>query len=418
MDHITRRRLLELAGAGAAGVVASRVVGEPVWGTAAGAVESGTEADPPEFRTRLTERYGMRYPIVQAGFSALYVTPELAAAVSNAGGLGCLGAAPEPAEGIRNLIRQTKALTSRPFGMDFVYFPMGGVTIWSPGYEDDKEHRTREINWSCTDRHIDVCIDERIAYVVFFWTAPEARWVKRLKAAGIPVWAQVGSVRGAREAVDWGADVIIAQGMQAGGHCRGYQDAEPTMRQELVARVKEEVPSDIVVLGAGGIADGRTLADALREGAEAAWVGTVFCASEESYAHDEYKRRVVAVENGWAETRASSLFGPEWPGGYTRSIMNRVMRQWQGREDQRTATPGPERIGQHRVGIYTVPGGIPYEMPKFSLMLPTRDTTGDFEEMCLLAGAESAPLVKSVQKAAEIVVQMGEGARLILNRRR
>ena len=186
MDHITRRRLLELAGAGAAGVVASRVVGEPVWGTAAGAVESGTEADPPEFRTRLTERYGMRYPIVQAGFSALYVTPELAAAVSNAGGLGCLGAAPEPAEGIRNLIRQTKALTSRPFGMDFVYFPMGGVTIWSPGYEDDKEHRTREINWSCTDRHIDVCIEERIAYVVFFWTAPEARWVKRLKAAASP----------------------------------------------------------------------------------------------------------------------------------------------------------------------------------------------------------------------------------------
>jgi nitronate monooxygenase len=417
MTEMSRRRLLGLAGAGAAGALTSRLVGEPLLGQPAGAAESDTTADPPEFRTRLTERYGMKYPIVQAGFSALYVTPELAAAVSNAGGLGCLGAAPEPGAGVRNLIRRTKALTDRPFGMDFVYFPMNGNTVWTPGYEDDKEHRTREINWSCNDSHIDACIEEGVAYVVFFWTAPEARWVKRLNDAGIPVWAQVGTVRGALEAVDWGAEVVIAQGMQAGGHCRGYQDAEPTMRQELVPRVKEAVPPEIVVLGAGGIADGQTLANALREGAEAAWVGTVFCASEESYAHDEYKRRVVAVENGWADTRASSLFGPEWPGGYTRAIMNRVMQQWQGKEDQRPSNPTLERIGQHRLAVYTVPGGIPYEMPKFSLMLPTRDTTGDFEEMCLLAGAESAPLVKSIRKAEDIVVDIGEGARAILNRR-
>lgn len=416
MDEISRRRLLGLAGAGAAGLVASHVAGGPL-GTVAGAAASDPAGDPPEFRTRLTDRYAMRYPIVQAGFSALYVTPELAAAVSNAGGLGCLGAAPEPAEGVRNLIRRTKALTQRPFGMDFVYFPMNGTTVWSPGYEDDKEHRTREINWSCSDRHIDACIEEQVAYVVFFWTPPEARWVKRLKEAGISVWAQVGTVRGAQEAVDWGAEVIIAQGMQAGGHVRGYQDAEPTMRQELVPRVKAAVPPEIIVLGAGGIADGRTLAQSLREGAEAAWVGTIFCASEESYAHEEYKRRVVAVENGWADTRPSSLFGPEWPGGYTRAIMNRVMQQWQGKEDQRPSNPPLERIGQHRLAIYTVPGGIPYEMPKFSLMLPTRDTTGDFEEMCLLAGAESSPLVKKVQKAADIVAEMGEGARVVLNRR-
>jgi hypothetical protein len=279
MTEMSRRRLLGLAGAGAAGALTSRLVGEPLLGQPAGAAESDTTADPPEFRTRLTERYGMKYPIVQAGFSALYVTPELAAAVSNAGGLGCLGAAPEPGAGVRNLIRRTKALTDRPFGMDFVYFPMNGNTVWTPGYEDDKEHRTREINWSCNDSHIDACIEEGVAYVVFFWTAPEARWVKRLNDAGIPVWAQVGTVRGALEAVDWGAEVIIAQGMQAGGHCRGYQDAEPTMRQELVPRVKEAVPPEIVVLGAGGIADGQTLANALREGAEAAWVGTVFCAS-------------------------------------------------------------------------------------------------------------------------------------------
>jgi hypothetical protein len=79
-----------------------------------------------------------------------------------------------------------------------------------------------------------------------------------------------------------------------------------------------------------------------------------------------------------------------------------------------TTPPPPGRIGQHRLGVYTVSGGIPYEMPKFSLMLPTRDTTGDFEEMCHLAGAESSPLVNKVQKSATIVHEMGEAARAIL----
>jgi enoyl-[acyl-carrier protein] reductase II len=411
MQEISRRRLLGIAGAGAAGIVGAHLAGGVV---PAGAASGAATSDPPEFRTRLTDRYAMKYPIVQAGISALYVTPELAAAVSNAGGLGCLGAAPEPPEGVWNLIRKTKALTSRPFGMDFVYFPVGGVTLWGPDYENDREHRTREVNWSCTDAHIDACIDEQIAYVVFFWTPPEARWVKRLKAAGIEVWAQVGSLRGAQEAVDWGADVVIAQGMQAGGHNRGYMDGEPSLRQEVVPRVRAMAPPEVIVLGAGGVADGRTLATALREGAEAAWVGTIFAASEESYAHEEYKRRVVAVQNGWVETRESTLFGPEWPGGYTRGIVNRVMREWQGREDQHTTPPPPARIGQHRLAVYTVPGGVPYEMPKFSLMLPTRDTTGDFEEMALLAGAESSPLVTRVQKAGEIVVEMGEAARAFL----
>ena len=292
MEKFSRRQVLGAVGAGVAGLAAGRLSGKELLGTPAGASTLGDPAaDPPEFKTRLTERYGMRYPIVQAGFSALYVTPELTAAVSNAGGLGCLGAAPEPALGVRNLIRSTKALTSRPFGMDFVYFPMGGVTVWGPDYENDKEHRTREFTWTCTDAHIDACIEEGIAYVVFFWTPPEARWVERLKAAGVDLWAQVGSVRGALEAVDWGAEVIIAQGMQAGGHNRGYQDGEPSLRQELTPRIKDAVPKDIIVLGAGGVADGRTLAACLREGAEAAWVGTIFAASEESYAHDEYKKR-------------------------------------------------------------------------------------------------------------------------------
>ena len=205
--------------------------------------------------------------------------------------------------------------------------------------------------------------------------------------------------------------------MQAGGHNRGYQDGEPSLRQELVPRVREAVPSDVIVLGAGGVADGRTLAASLREGAEAAWVGTIYAASEESYAHEEYKRRVVEVKNGWVETRENQLFGPEWPAGYTRAIVNRVIREWQGREDQQTT---PAAAGRYR----SAPAGRLHRGRRDSLrdaeIQPhaARPATppGDFEEMALLAGAESSPLVKSVQKAADIVVEMGEAARAILTR--
>ena len=82
-------------------------------------------------------------------------------------------------------------------------------------------------------------------------TKPEARWVEKLKAAGIKQWAQVGSVAGALEAVDYGAEVIIAQGKQGGGHVRGFQDGNPLHRSELVPLVKAAVPKDVIVLGSG-----------------------------------------------------------------------------------------------------------------------------------------------------------------------
>jgi len=93
------------------------------------------------------------------------------------------------------------------------------------------------------------------------------------------------------------------------------------------------------------------------------------------------------------------------------------MREWEHKEDLYTTPPPPPAVvGTHKLMPWTVPGGVPYPMPKFSLAIPTRDTTGDFEEMCLLAGAESAPLVKKVQKASDITREMGEGARSILLR--
>jgi enoyl-[acyl-carrier protein] reductase II len=412
MGDVDRRTLLKWFGAGAAGLGAT-TVGGGLLGGAAGAAPAPPAED--VLRTRLTEAYGVKYPIVQAGM-AFYATPALAAAVTNAGGLGVLGPIPEQPPGLRAQIAETRQLTKGPFGVDFVYFPYFNTTLNWPGYEDAGDRPSRNASWSINDGHVDVLIEEKVDFVVWFWTKPEARWVKKLKAAGIKQWAQVGTVAGALEAVEYGAEVIIAQGKQGGGHMRGFQDGNPLHRSELVPLVKAAVPKDVIVLGSGGIADGRTLANCLAEGAEGGWVGTRFAVSKESYAHEEYMRRVIAVTDGWSETTPTAIFGPEFPSAYTRSIVNRVLSQWKGKEDAiPTPPPGPPVVGTAHLMPWTVPGGVPYAMKKFSIAIPTRTSTGDFDEMCLLAGAESSPLIKSVKPAGQIVTDMAAEAAAILS---
>ena len=414
MGDIGRRRLLGLIGAGAAGL-GTQVIAPP------GAAAAPTPEAPRKIaslRTRLTDAYGVKYPIVQAGM-AFYATPTMAAAVTNAGGLGCLGPMPESPAGMRKQIQETRALTDGPFGVDFVYFPLANSTVYTPGYETDKEHYARNATWSVNDLHIDVAIEEKVDFVVWYWTAPEARWVKKLQGAGIPQWAQVGSVEGALEAVAYGAEVIIAQGKQGGGHVRGFQDGNPLHRSEIVPLIRKAVPRNVLVLASGGIADGRTLANALSEGADGGWVGTRFAVCEESNAHEEYMRRVIAVEDGWAETTPTALFGPEFPQAYTRSIVNRVLKEWKGKEDQvpKPAPPAPF-VGTARLMPWTVPGGIPYAMPKFSVIIPTRTSEGDFDEMCLLAGSESSQIINQVKPAGQIVAEMAADAAAILGKKR
>ena len=150
----------------------------------------------------------------------------------------------------------------------------------------------------------------------------------------------MGSVEGALEAVAYGAEVIVVQGKQAGGHVRGFQDGNPLHRSEIVPLVKQAVPADVLVLGAGGIADGRTLVNALAEGADGGWVGTRFAVCEESFAHEEYMRRVIAVQDGWSETSPPPSSVRSSLSAYTRSIVNRVLREWKGKED---AIPTPPR---------------------------------------------------------------------------
>jgi enoyl-[acyl-carrier protein] reductase II len=228
---------------------------------------------------------------------------------------------------------------------------------------------------------------------------PPAEWVRRLKDAGCDVWLQTSSVAAAETAVASGVDVIIAQGSEAGGHNRsttGLTTLVPRMVDALV----------VPVVAAGGIADGRGMAAALCLGAAGVCVGTRLVATAEANAHDEYKRRIVAASE--EDLARTCIFGPEWPDAPMRVIRNRVVREWAGKDAKTPPPPQPPvTIGK------TLLGGIEYPMPKFSAILPTPETSGDFEEMCLAAG-EGAALVEAVSGAQDVVREMAEQAWRIL----
>jgi enoyl-[acyl-carrier protein] reductase II len=332
--------------------------------------------------TRIVEDYGVTYPIVSAGMGFV-ARSQLAAAVANAGGIGMIGSATMSPNELLAQIQATQSLTSGLFGVNYMVAtgPHGPFTV---------------------DAHIDVAIDSGVELAVFFWDLPPAAWVDRLHASGAKVWMQVPSLEQALDAADLGIDAIIAQGSQSGGHCRG---TTPTLA--LLDQIIEAL-SPLPVLAAGGIANGETAARAFAHGADGVLVGTRLVASTEAYAHIEWKRRIVRACDA-DDTARTTMFGPEWPGQRMGVLRNRVVNQWAGREDQiPNPPPPPAVIGQ------TIFGGGPYAMPKFSVVLPTPDTTGDFEEMCLAGGRESAPLVKDIKPAAQIVAEMMTSAKQIL----
>jgi NAD(P)H-dependent flavin oxidoreductase YrpB (nitropropane dioxygenase family) len=327
-------------------------------------------------RTRFTEAYGLEAPIASAGM-AMIALPALAAAVSNAGGFGTLGAAMMPPDALRMLIRATRSMTRRPFGVDLI------TEFVAP-------------------EHLDVLVAERPAAVVFFWGLPDAGSIRRLQAADVRVWMQAGSVDEARNAAAAGVDLVIAQGAEGGGHNR----SEAATFSLLPAVCDAVAP--LPVLAAGGIADGRGLAAALALGADGAWCGSRFLTSEEAHAHPEYKARALAA--GVGETVRTTLFGPEWPDQPMRVLRNRVTGEWVGREHE--AKLAAARFGS--IGT-TLLGGERIPLPKFSVMLPTPETEGDFDEMGLTAG-ESVGNIRSVRPAGDIVRDMGAEAARILAR--
>ena len=324
-------------------------------------------------KTPLCELLGIELPIIVAPMG--FVTgAELAAAVSNAGGLGIMSFSANPAPVLRAEIHRLRGLTAKPFGVNLLLsFPI--------------------------EEQVAVCLEERVPVLSLFWGDPTPH-VADAHAAGVKVMHQVGSVSAARHAASAGVDVIVAQGVEAGGHVAGTVGT-----MVLVPRVVDAV-APTPVAAAGGIADARGLVAALALGAQAAVLGTRFLATPEATAHPLYKEEVVAATE--EDTVHTLLFGNGWPAAPHRTLRTPFVERWAGQEARgQEQRPDEPIVGETRVG------GVPLPVARFMAFPPSADTTGDVRSMALYAG-QSAGLVPGMKPAAAIVRELAEGARRIL----
>ncbi|OLC10959.1 MAG: hypothetical protein AUH39_00710 [Chloroflexi bacterium 13_1_40CM_67_9] len=298
-------------------------------------------------RTPLCELLGIEHPILNVGFAAAAV-PELAAAVSNAGGLGVLGLG-VPIDEIRKRVTRTRALTQRPFG--------GNVII------------AAFANQNMSD---------------------EAREQKRQQIAEV-LAQRVGAVDEAVAAATAGVDAVIMQGSEAGGHVKARRSIWETLPQ-AVAAVR---PTPVIA--SGGIGDGGGIARALTMGAQGVSLGTRFVASEEAWAHSQYKRRVVEASS--ADTFYSpDLYNVGWPDAPHRTLKNRTFARWDA-----AGRPAPgQRPGEGEViGTQRLPWAEVRQL-RYAIGLPTPTFDGDPEDAPLWAGV-SVDQVNDIRPAGDIV---------------
>ncbi len=310
--------------------------------------------------TPLCELLGIERPIVQAPMSDIV---PLAAAVSNAGALGMVTLT--WSADTAAVVRAVAALTSRPFGGNFVL---------------TSDHH----------RSLDQALAAGLRIVSFFMGDP-TDYVEQVHDAGGIVLHTVGTAEEARRAVASGVDVIVAQGWEAGGHVWGTIATLP-----LIPAVVDAV-APVPVIAAGGIGDGRGVAAVLALGAQAAWLGTRFLLAEEMPIHEDYRRRLIAA----AETdpmRYPNLYSAGWPDSPHRALRNSTGDAWEaaGRP------PLAQRPGVGDVIAHLASGEA---VVRYEPAPPMAGTTGDIEALSMWAG-QSVALMKQRQPAADIVAEL------------
>ncbi|MBV8451065.1 MAG: nitronate monooxygenase [Deltaproteobacteria bacterium] len=330
--------------------------------------------------TRICDVFGIELPIISAGMGGV-ACAELAAAVSEAGGLGTLGLAAFSREGIRNEIAAAQARTRKPLAANLL------VPFLRPGI-------------------IDTVAGSGLAAVTFFWGDPRdyAEAIGALHEAGTKVIWQCGAVEEARWAREAGVDAVIAQGFEAGGHVRGQVTTLaliPEMRDALI---------DMPLIAAGGIADGRGLVAALALGADGAVFGTRFLASIEAAAHPLYKERILGARA--CDTIHTTLFDIGWPDAPHRVLRTEVVDEW-----ERAGRPAPgNRPGEGAAIVRMSRADVEVPLVNYSVMAPTDYTEGEVERLAFYAG-QSCSLVNEILPAGEIVRRIAaEAAKLIADR--
>jgi enoyl-[acyl-carrier protein] reductase II len=270
-------------------------------------------------RTVLQDLLGIEYPIIQGGM-AWVSTPELAVGVSEAGGLGVLAAGNTTPEHVLGQIRQTKVLTSRPFGVN--------IALFSPFVPDV----------------VRICIEEKVPVVLTGAGSP-AQIMPRLKAAGIKVIPVVASVALAVRLVRNGADALVAEGMESGGH------VGDVATMPLVPQVVDAV-GEVPVVAAGGFADGRGLLAALALGAVGIQMGTRFICTEECTVHPAYKERLLRAHDRATVVTGHSLGHP------IRAIRNNMTTRFAELERTGVSEADIIEFGTGRLRLAAVQGDV------------------------------------------------------------
>jgi nitronate monooxygenase len=310
-------------------------------------------------RTALTEKFGLEYPIVSAPMGAV-AGGRLAAAVSNAGALGLVGGGYGDPDWMRTELSKAREETERPWGVGL-------------------------ITWHATPEAVELALSyEPHAFMLSF--GDPGPFVPAIKDTGCALICQVQEIEDARAATEAGADIIVAQGTEAGGH-----GADRSTLPLVPAMVDAVAPTP--VLAAGGIVDGRGLAAALMLGARGALMGTRFYAATEALGHRRAKESIVAARGG--DTRRTRVFDivreHAWPAPYTgRAIRNPFMERWDGREDDLAAA-------------------LDEEIPGFQAAV----REGDVDTAMVWAG-EAVDLISDVVPAAELIRRIGAEAEACL----
>lgn len=307
-------------------------------------------------KTRVTELLGVEKPIIQGGM-AWVAESHLAAAVSEAGGFGLIGAANAPADVVRNYIREAKKLTDKPFGVN--------IMLLSP----------------FADEIAQVVVEEGVAAVTTGAGNPE-KYMAQWKVAGIKVIPVVASVALAKRMERCGADAVVAEGTESGGHIG--QATTMTLVPQVVDAVS------VPVIAAGGIADGRGFAAAMMLGAEAVQMGTRFCVSDECTIHENYKERIIKAKDIDSEVTGRSHGHP------VRGLRNKMTREYLKLEAQGASFEELEKLTL---------GGLRKAVVE-----------GDTDQGSVLAG-QIAGMVNRRQSCREIIDEIMDQAETLLKLR-
>jgi nitronate monooxygenase len=306
-------------------------------------------------RTSFTELIGCRLPFQLAGMGGGLSDVALSAAVTNAGGLGMLGAAGVPAPALSSMLGALADATDGPFGVNFLI----------PFIERDPVQTAARLCRVCD----------------FHFGDPDASYVEMVHEGGAVAGWQIGSPEEATAAVEAGCDFVIAQGLEAGGHVRGSLPLD-----DVLARIVGTV--EVPVVASGGIGTSQRVRELIDAGAAAVRVGTLFLAASESPAHPDYVASLIAASAG--DTVISETFGADWPNAPHRALRSSIDAAMAATDDV-VAT----------VGV----GNEAWPVQRFSSEPPTKDAHGNIAAMAQYAGT-SVEHVRTRRPAADIVADL------------